>query len=135
MVRMGWKPRTWVEAIGLAIGFPLLVASALLAAANPASRIFPTSYFDGLELSRGAFERSAEAAPYHPAQRATVDLAGWQLYLRSAAPEPAAPGFALPEASGPRSVAPRGARRPWPVLPSAAILPSLIAYRPHAPPA
>lgn len=132
---MGWKPRTWVEAIGLGIGFPLLVASALLAAVNPATRTFPTPYFDGLELSRGASERSAEAIPYHPAQRATVDLAGWQLYLRSATPEPEASGFALPAVADAQSVVPRGARKPWPVLPSTAILPSLIAYRPHAPPA
>jgi hypothetical protein len=135
MVRVGWKPRTWVEAIGLAIGFPLLVASALLAAVNPASRAFPTPFFDGLELSRAASDHFAEAAPYHPAQRATVDLAGWQLYLRSATPEPESSGFALPTVSGAQSVAPRGARKSWPVLPSTAILPSLIAYRPHAPPA
>jgi len=132
---MGWKPRTWVEAIGLGIGFPLLVVSALLAAANPASRAFPTPSFDGPELSRGASDPAAEPAPYHPAQRATVDFAGWQLYLRSATPETESSGFALPAVSDPRSVAPRGVRQLWTVLPSTAILPNLIAYRPHAPPA
>lgn len=135
-------PRTWLEALRFGGGISLLLVAAFFAAANPSARAFPPSFFidpDPLPVIAGWDVETAVAQPTpnltrrHPAQRANVDFAGWQLYLHSVTPEVSS--FALSPTVEPVPGTARSTPKTWPVVPSAVILPTLTAYRPHAPPA
>ena len=76
---------------------------------------------------------AAETLPRRPAQRASVDLAGWRLYLHSATP--AVSAYGLSPAFEQRPDAGRGTPALWHVLPVTDALPRLVSYRTHAPPA
>jgi hypothetical protein len=125
----------------LRVAFPILLVASLLAATNPGSRAFPPSFFESpIPLlvatdwmpETATMQLAPEALPRHPAQRATVDLAGWRLYLHSATP--VVSGFGLIPAVDPLPAAEPGTPVLWPVLPVTIALPTLVSYRPQAPP-
>lgn len=142
MIRAGGKPRNLFRAVHCCIGFAVLLVASLLAASNPATRIFPPSFFESAVPSPVAMDPTPEVVAgqpalrmprRHPVRRAVVDLEGWRLYLHSAAPAVSTCG--LRPVCKARSVAALGRPTLRPVVPTAVALPRLISYRTHAPPA
>lgn len=142
MVKTGGKPRNWFHAMRCGIGFLVLFLASLLAASNPGCRAFPPRFFQDPAPALTATDKMPEATvmrsaaaghPRRPAQHASVNFAGWRLYLHSATP--AVSAYGPSHAHEPRPDAGRGIAALWPALPATNALPRLVSYRTHAPPA
>ena len=141
MVRTGGKGPISLNAMPVRIAFLVFLTASLLSASNPASRLFPPCSLESPVPPPVAAVRmpdtatvglASEALPRYP-ESASDDLAVWWLYLHSATPEVS--GYALISAADPLPDTGPGAPALWSVPSGTTARPTLVSYRPHAPPA
>ena len=117
----------WIELLCLGMGFPLLLALAFTGGGFP-QRISFDCIQDSADRRPAAGGVAADAAA-DPA--ATVNLAGWRIFIQAATPGFSSLGLAV--MAEPLIGAARWAPGPWPVA-AAAARPAPRFYRPQAPP-